>query len=49
MCLEAVAQVTRKPLFAVSVADIGLEPSEVEKNLSKLFNLAARWKAILLL
>ncbi|KAL9126196.1 MAG: hypothetical protein Q9217_004725 [Psora testacea] len=45
---ESVAQDTNKPLFAVSVADIGLTPTEVEVNLSQLFNLASLWKAVLL-
>ena len=47
--LESVAQITNKPLFAVSVADIGLKPAEVEFHLSQLFNLASLWKAVLLL
>ena len=46
---ESVAQVTNKPLFSVSVADIGLEPSLVDRRLSRLFNLATLWKAVLLL
>lgn len=47
--LETVANATQKPLFTVSVADVGLQPNDVERNLSKLFSLAARWKAVLLL
>ena len=46
---ESVAQITNKPLFAVSVAGIGLSPPEVEVNLSQLFNLASLWKAVPLL
>jgi len=46
---ESVAQATGKPLFSVSVSDIGLKPDEVENKLAKIFNLAARWEAVLLL
>ncbi|KAL8650961.1 MAG: hypothetical protein Q9226_004928 [Calogaya cf. arnoldii] len=45
---ESVAQTTNKPLFAVSVADVGLRPADVEVNLEQLFNLASLWKAVLL-
>jgi hypothetical protein len=38
-----------KPLFTVSVSDIGLDPQKVEGNLEKVFILAARWEAVLLL
>jgi len=47
--LESVAQAARKPLFTVTVADIGLEPADVEMNLRKLFDLANAWEAVLLL
>ena len=45
---ESVAKVTGKPLFSVSVSDIGLKPAEVEHNLEVLFELAATWRAVLL-
>lgn len=45
---ESVAKATGKPLFAVSVSDIGLKPSEVEQNLGVLFELAATWGAVML-
>ncbi|KAI9771917.1 MAG: hypothetical protein M1839_002700 [Geoglossum umbratile] len=45
---ESVAQAARKPLFSVTVADIGLEPADVEMNLRKLFDLANAWEAVLL-
>jgi len=45
---ESVAQLAGKPLFAVSPSDIGLNPAEVEQNLEALFELAARWRAVLL-
>jgi len=43
-----VAELAGKPLFAVSPSDIGLNPAEVEQNLEALFELAARWRAVLL-
>ncbi|KAK8115647.1 AAA family [Apiospora sp. TS-2023a] len=46
---EVVALATRKPLFSVSVADVGTKAKNVEANLSRIFSLATRWKAILLL
>lgn len=46
---ESVAQATGKPLFTVSVSDIGMKPDEVEGKLAQIFNLAARWEAVLLL
>jgi SpoVK/Ycf46/Vps4 family AAA+-type ATPase len=45
---ESVAQLAGKPLFSVSPSDIGLNPTEVEQNLEALFELAARWRAVLL-
>ena len=46
---ESVAQLAGKPLFSVSVTDIGLDAESVEHNLEALFELAARWRAVLLL
>ncbi|PVI01685.1 hypothetical protein DM02DRAFT_717776 [Periconia macrospinosa] len=46
---EVVALATSKPLFSVSVADVGTKAKNVESNLSRIFTLATRWKAILLL
>ncbi|TLD28974.1 hypothetical protein PspLS_03326 [Pyricularia sp. CBS 133598] len=46
---EVISIATRKPLFSVSVADVGTNAKNVESNLSRIFNLATRWKAILLL
>ena len=46
---ESVAKATGKPLFSVSVSDIGLKPAEVEHNLEVLFELAAKWSAVMLL
>jgi len=35
-------------LLKVSVADIGLEITKVEKKLDEIFQLASRWEAVLL-
>lgn len=45
---ESVASMAGKPLFAISTSDIGLNPADVEHNLESLFELAARWHAVLL-
>ncbi|KAL5045853.1 hypothetical protein BDW71DRAFT_182934 [Aspergillus fruticulosus] len=45
---ESVAQATGKPLFTVSVSDIGLKPDQVESNLDQVFSLASKWAAVLL-
>ncbi|KAI9692346.1 MAG: hypothetical protein M1822_006577 [Bathelium mastoideum] len=45
---ESVALATGKPLFSVSVSDIGMKPEDVQGKLNRIFNLAARWEAVLL-
>ena len=46
---SSIAIATAKPLLSVSVADIGLEPEKVERNLRELFTLATSWDAVLLM
>lgn len=46
---ETVAIATRKPLFAISVADIGTKAKNAEANLANIFDLATSWQAILLI
>ena len=46
---ETVAIASRKPLFAISVADVGTKAKNVEANLAKIFALATSWQAILLM
>ncbi|KAF7884770.1 uncharacterized protein EAF02_005106 [Botrytis sinoallii] len=46
---ETVAIAARKPLFSISVADVGDKAKKVEKNLAKIFSLASFWQAILLI
>ncbi|KAG8422105.1 hypothetical protein J3459_010690 [Metarhizium acridum] len=40
--IESVAQLAGKPLFSVGVADIGLNPEHVERNLEALFELRCK-------
>ncbi|PSS00675.1 hypothetical protein BD289DRAFT_450244 [Coniella lustricola] len=46
---ETVARATGKPLFVVSVAEIGLDASRAERKLEKIFALATKWGAVLLI
>ncbi|KAL9105307.1 MAG: hypothetical protein Q9227_009502 [Pyrenula ochraceoflavens] len=46
---ETVAIAARKPLFSISVADVGTKAKNVEANFAKIFALATSWQAILLI
>ncbi|KAF7510858.1 hypothetical protein GJ744_005958 [Endocarpon pusillum] len=46
---EAVAEAMQVPLFAMSAGDLGLDPHRVQERLSEAFEMAKRWKAVLLL
>ncbi|KAJ4291004.1 hypothetical protein N0V90_010200 [Kalmusia sp. IMI 367209] len=46
---EILAKTARLPLYKVGISDIGRTPREAEKGLRYLFDLAQRWKAILLI
>ena len=46
---ETVAIKAQKPLFAISVADVGITAKNVEANLARIFALATTWQAILLM
>ncbi len=46
---EAVAEVTKRPLYAVSAGELGTDPEKVDKQLTLVLDLAHRWSAILLL
>ena len=39
---ETIAEAARKPLFIVSVAEIGLDASKAEQNLEQMFHLAGK-------
>lgn len=45
---ESLAKLSGKPLFVVSMTDVGTSPVVVEKNLVRVFELATHWKALLL-
>jgi hypothetical protein len=45
---ESLAILTDKPLYSVSMADVGTSPRTVEFNLRRIFQLATHWKALLL-
>ncbi|KAH0432949.1 hypothetical protein CcaCcLH18_06064 [Colletotrichum camelliae] len=46
---EAVAEITRKPFYSVSAGDLGVEPKEVDQNLSEILELSHKWNSVLLL
>jgi len=46
---EAVAEVTRRPLYEVSAGELGTTPKEVEGHLLCVLELAQMWDAVLLL
>lgn len=47
---ECVAANAGKPLFPITVGDVGGETAqEVEQNLEKYFDLARQWNCVLLL
>lgn len=46
---EAVAEISRRPLYAVSAGELGAEMSDVERRLGKVFAVASSWKCVLLI
>ena len=46
---EAVAEVTKRPLYPVSAGELGTEPEKVDKQLTAILDISHRWSAILLL
>lgn len=46
---EAVAQENKRPLFSITCGDLGIEPVDVERNLTRIFRLASLWDCVLLL
>lgn len=45
---EAVSDLLEKPLYVVSVAELGTTPVDLENNLKKILVMANNWKAVLL-
>ncbi|KAF5869994.1 putative p-loop containing nucleoside triphosphate hydrolase protein [Botrytis fragariae] len=46
---QMIARAARKPLFSIGVADVGTNAREVESRLGTIFDLATKWRAILLI
>ncbi|KAI0114168.1 hypothetical protein F4776DRAFT_638428 [Hypoxylon sp. NC0597] len=46
---ECVAESFRKPLYMVTAGDLGTNPETLEVKISRIFDLAVRWDAVLLL
>ena len=46
---ETIARAIVRPLYPVTVADVGIDPYEAEERLYEIFTLAQRWQAILLM
>ena len=46
---EAVAEVLRRPLYSVSVGELGITPRELEESLRTILDVAQTWNAVLLL
>ncbi|KAF7532750.1 hypothetical protein G7054_g7709 [Neopestalotiopsis clavispora] len=46
---EAMAEITRRPLYSVSAGELGTEPEVLDRNLSRVLELSKMWDAILLL
>lgn len=45
---EAVADQVRRPLYYLSAGELGQDADRVEDRLTRVFDLAARWNAVLL-
>lgn len=46
---ESISEYLRKPLYYVTVGELGINPQEMEYKLSQLMSVAERWNAIVLL
>lgn len=46
---EAVAEVTKRPLYMVSAGELGTAPDKVDERLTLVLELSYRWGAVLLL
>ena len=47
--VECIAAAFRRPLLALTIADIGIDEKEIEKELTKWFDLATAWNAVVLI
>jgi hypothetical protein len=46
---EAIGEMLRRPLYSVSVGQLGTTPAELETNLGEILDLCAKWDALILL
>ncbi len=46
---EAVAEVLRRPLYSVSVGELGTDPEKLEKSLRTILEVSTAWNAVVLL
>eukprot|EP01119_Soliformovum_irregulare_P008581 TRINITY_DN2168_c1_g2_i2.p1 TRINITY_DN2168_c1_g2~~TRINITY_DN2168_c1_g2_i2.p1 ORF type:complete len:232 (+),score=75.76 TRINITY_DN2168_c1_g2_i2:999-1694(+) len=46
---EAVSEMLHKPLYSVSMGELGMTPSEIESKLKEILDLATQWKALVLM
>lgn len=46
---EAVSELLQRPLYSVSVGELGTDPASMEKNLRKILDTAQIWNAVILL
>lgn len=46
---EAIAELLERPLYAISVGELGCTPAELEKGLKAVLSYASAWNAVLLL
>lgn len=46
---EAVADLLRRPLYSVSIGELGTDITELERNLRNILEIATSWNAVLLL
>jgi SpoVK/Ycf46/Vps4 family AAA+-type ATPase len=46
---ETIAAYTKRPLYSMTVGDIGSTAGEIERNLQRHFRLAQKWGCVLLL
>lgn len=46
---EATAELLKRPLYMVSVGELGVEPKELEENLRKILDMASTWNAVVLI
>jgi hypothetical protein len=45
---EVYAEIKERPLYSLSVSEIGTSPSQIERNLQRVFTRVERWNAVLL-